>query len=72
MLVELLAGLFSHSADSLLALFQEDGQSDYYTWFMRLLTAGNATFHSQIIVLCLSLLTHYHVSYLQCAHNRVC
>ena len=40
LLVELLQDLFSYSEQSLLDLFQEDGQSDYYTWFMRLLTAG--------------------------------
>lgn len=40
LLVELLQDLFSYSEESLLTLFQEDGQSDYYTWFMRLLTAG--------------------------------
>jgi ubiquitin thioesterase protein OTUB1 len=39
-LVDLLENIFSYTSDSLLSLFQEDGQSDYYTWFMRLLTAG--------------------------------
>ena len=40
MLVALLAELLTaHTPASLLALFQEDGESDYYTWFMRLLTA---------------------------------
>lgn len=33
--------MFTHTCESLLSLFQEDGQSDYYTWFMRLLTAGS-------------------------------
>ena len=40
MLLELLEGLFSHTFDSLLAVFQEDGPSDYYTWYIRLVTAG--------------------------------
>ena len=40
LLVELLEGLFDMSRESLLAAFQESGNSDYYTWFMRLLTAG--------------------------------
>jgi hypothetical protein len=39
-IVELIESLFTYSRDTLLAQFQEDGQSDYYTWFMRLLTAG--------------------------------
>ncbi len=39
--MELVTDLFTYTCESLLTLFQEDGQSDYYTWFMRLLTAGN-------------------------------
>jgi ubiquitin thioesterase protein OTUB1 len=41
MLQELLDGLFTMTRDTLQATFQEDGESDYYTWFMRLLTAGS-------------------------------
>ena len=41
MFLELLTDLFAHTADSLLDQFQEDGSSDYYTWYIRLLTAGN-------------------------------
>lgn len=38
---ELLATLFeSYTRETLLDSFQEDGKADYYTWFMRLLTAG--------------------------------
>ena len=39
-LVELITDLFTNTTETLLANFQEDGQSDYYTWFMRLLTAA--------------------------------
>jgi ubiquitin thioesterase protein OTUB1 len=39
MFMELLDGLPSMSRDSLLALFQEDGSGDYYTWYMRVLCA---------------------------------
>ena len=39
-LVELITDLFTNTTETLLAHFQEDGQSDYYTWFMRLLTAA--------------------------------
>eukprot|EP01038_Epipyxis_sp_PR26KG_P012105 gene12105-16202_t len=39
-MVQLIEDLFSLSIDSLYQLFQEDGKSNYYTWFMRLLTAG--------------------------------
>eukprot|EP01034_Spumella_vulgaris_P022737 gene22736-28895_t len=40
-LVELLEKLFTYSSESLLALFcVENGSGEYYTWFMRLLTAG--------------------------------
>lgn len=37
-LVSLVEGLFSMSAEQLMVVFT-DGTSDYYTWFMRLLTA---------------------------------
>lgn len=40
MFIELLEDLFSMTPVQLLGSFQEDGHSDYYTWFMRLLTAG--------------------------------
>lgn len=40
LMVELLEGLFEMSREGLLAAFQESGNSDHYTWFMRLLTAG--------------------------------
>jgi ubiquitin thioesterase protein OTUB1 len=46
-LMELIEGLFSKSREDLLACFQEDGQSDYYTWFMRLLTAGAMRVHAE-------------------------
>lgn len=39
-IVDLVENLFSKTRDVLLSEFQEDGPSDYYTWFMRLLTAG--------------------------------
>lgn len=39
-LIALLNELFTnYTRESLLASFQEDGESDYYTWFMRLLTS---------------------------------
>lgn len=41
MFVELIAGIFPSDTDALVAMFQEDGQSDYYVWFMRLLTSGH-------------------------------
>lgn len=37
--LELLDELFSMTIDSLFESFQEGGNADYYTWFMRLLTA---------------------------------
>lgn len=38
----MLTGLFDLTSESLLQLFQtENGSAEYYTWFMRLLTAGN-------------------------------
>jgi hypothetical protein len=40
MLVELLRDLFTHDRTTLLATFQEDGSSDYFTWYIRLITAG--------------------------------
>ena len=40
MFLELLNDLFTYSLESLLNQFQEDGSSDYYTWYIRLLTAG--------------------------------
>jgi len=39
MFIELLEGLFSMTVESLFESFQEGGNADYYTWFMRLLTA---------------------------------
>jgi ubiquitin thioesterase protein OTUB1 len=39
MFVELLAALPSMTMESLLSTFQEDGSGDYYTWYMRALTA---------------------------------
>eukprot|EP01036_Dinobryon_divergens_P041443 gene41443-54937_t len=38
--IELLGDLFSFSRESLLNQFQSDGNADYYTWYMRILTAG--------------------------------
>lgn len=35
-----MTSLFTNSVESLLEKFQEGGMADYYTWFMRLLTAG--------------------------------
>jgi ubiquitin thioesterase protein OTUB1 len=35
---ELLGGLFSSTRAGLVAAFQEGGEGDYYTWYMRLLT----------------------------------
>ena len=35
---ELLGGLFSSTRARLVAAFQEGGEGDYYTWYMRLLT----------------------------------
>ena len=32
--------IFNLNREALLELFQEGGKADYYTWFMRLLTAG--------------------------------
>jgi hypothetical protein len=40
MLVELLRDLFTYDRTTLLATFQEDGSSDYFTWYIRLITAG--------------------------------
>jgi hypothetical protein len=40
MLIEFIEGLFDLTKEKLLEAFLEDGNSDYYTWFMRLLTAG--------------------------------
>lgn len=37
--MELLDSLFELTTDDLLKKFQDDGDSDYYTWYMRLLTA---------------------------------
>jgi len=39
-LVELLESLFQQTSDSLFGMFQEGGQANYVTWFMRVLTAG--------------------------------
>lgn len=39
--LDLLVNLFSYDIVRLLSLFQENGQSDYFTWFMRLLTAAS-------------------------------
>ena len=38
--LELMEDLLSQSRDTLFLKFQEDGPSEYYVWFMRLLTAG--------------------------------
>jgi hypothetical protein len=38
--MELLENLFQQSRDTLFLQFQEDGHSEYFIWFMRLLTAG--------------------------------
>ena len=38
-LVTIIQDLFTHTRDSLLAAFQAGGEADYYTWYMRLLTA---------------------------------
>lgn len=38
-LIELLDELFTITLDDLLNKFQENGESNYYTWFMRLLTS---------------------------------
>lgn len=44
--VELLTGLFDLTSESLLQLFlTENGSAEYYTWFMRLLTAGTVVGH---------------------------
>ena len=43
-ILELLESLFSQTRDTLFVKFQEDGISDYYVWFMRLLTAGIVIF----------------------------
>ena len=40
MFMELLNDLFTYTTDMLLDQFQEEGASDYYTWYIRLLTAG--------------------------------
>jgi hypothetical protein len=38
--VELIQNLFNKSTSELFELFQEGGECDYYTWYMRLLTSG--------------------------------
>lgn len=38
--LELIQDLLQQSRDTLFLKFQEDGPSEYYVWFMRLLTAG--------------------------------
>ena len=40
MFIDLIENLFNTTNEELLLSFQESGNSDYYTWFMRLLTAG--------------------------------
>lgn len=40
MLVDLLRDLFTYDRTTLLATFQEEGSSDYFTWYIRLITAG--------------------------------
>lgn len=40
MLIELVSNLFSMSSEELLSAFQSGGSAEYYTWYMRCLTAG--------------------------------
>ena len=47
MLLELLEGLPTMTADGLLTLFQEDGSGDYYTWYVRVLTAASLRANSE-------------------------
>lgn len=47
MLLELLDDLFSLQLSSLLDHFQANGSADYYTWYMRLLTAGYMRRHPE-------------------------
>jgi len=41
MIVDLLSELLSITQESVYDKFQEGGNADFYTWYMRLLTAGD-------------------------------